>query len=184
MALHRSRPTPWSRFPIATEAACSVGAASTVRYGVDGRHGPMGGSKSRQGAFPGGNAGSCPRITAAFAGRCSFAGNQATFFSNAVAIYHSIAAAARGGTLAFCRKPMPSDAAKCSSCGNWRRDIHELIDDFRRLAIAQINALIIGAILASVSFGAAVWARQRGLSSAITSHPRSSSSPRGSPLGS
>ena len=51
---------------------------------------------------------------------------------------------------------MALDAVKCSSCGNWRRDIHELIDDFRRLAIAQINALIIGTILASVSFAAAV----------------------------
>jgi len=60
------------------------------------------------------------------------------------------------GTCTYCRRAMALDAVKCSSCGNWRRDIHELIDDDRRLAIAQINALIIGTILAGISFAAAV----------------------------
>jgi hypothetical protein len=59
------------------------------------------------------------------------------------------------GTCAFCCKPMPSDAVQCSSCGNWRHDIHQLIDDYRRLAIAQVNALIIGILLTTFSFIAA-----------------------------
>ena len=47
------------------------------------------------------------------------------------------------GACAFCRKPMPSDAIKCSSCQNWRRDIHLLIRDYRRIATTQVVCLVI-----------------------------------------
>jgi hypothetical protein len=48
------------------------------------------------------------------------------------------------GTCAFCCKPMPTDAIKCSSCQNWRRDIFLLIRDYRRMATTQLVCLAIG----------------------------------------
>jgi hypothetical protein len=50
------------------------------------------------------------------------------------------------GTCAFCQKPMPSDAIQCSSCRNWRRDIHLLIGKHHRFALAQIAVVCVGAI--------------------------------------
>ena len=58
-------------------------------------------------------------------------------------------------TCAFCRKPMSSDAIQCSSCRNWRQDIHLLIDTYRKLMLAQVVACTIGALLASLLFVAA-----------------------------
>ncbi|MGO8746509.1 MAG: GYF domain-containing protein [Thermoguttaceae bacterium] len=56
------------------------------------------------------------------------------------------------GTCAFCRKPMPSDALQCSSCQNWRREIHVLIDTYRKLALGQLAVHAIGVPLAVIVF--------------------------------
>ena len=56
------------------------------------------------------------------------------------------------GTCAFCRKPMPSDALQCSSCQNWRRDIHRLVDTYRKLALAQLFSITFGGLLAAILF--------------------------------
>ena len=45
---------------------------------------------------------------------------------------------------------MPSEAVQCSSCRNWRRDVHLLIDTYRKLAIAQLAAFTIGGTLAAL----------------------------------
>ena len=52
------------------------------------------------------------------------------------------------GTCAFCRKPMSLDAIQCPSCQNWRRDIHQLIDTYRKLQLAQLATVIIGGLIA------------------------------------
>jgi len=53
---------------------------------------------------------------------------------------------------AFCRKPMPADAIQCASCQNWRRDIHLLVATYRKLALAQMAAMLVGLPLAVILF--------------------------------
>jgi hypothetical protein len=45
---------------------------------------------------------------------------------------------------------MPTNALQCSSCRNWRRDIHELIAAYHKLELTQLAALLIGGLLALV----------------------------------
>jgi len=64
------------------------------------------------------------------------------------------AAGAETGTCPWCRKDMPSDALQCPSCHNWRREIHLLIEAYRKLALGQIATMIIGVLLA---LGVCLW---------------------------
>ncbi len=48
------------------------------------------------------------------------------------------------GACAFCCKPMPLEAVKCSSCQSWRRDIDLLINKYRNLMRAQLAAILMG----------------------------------------
>ncbi len=59
------------------------------------------------------------------------------------------------GICVFCRKPMPADAIQCSSCRNWRQDIHLLIDTYSKQALAFYVAIAVGTALASLLFVAA-----------------------------
>lgn len=56
------------------------------------------------------------------------------------------------GTCAFCRKALAAEAVQCSSCGNWRRDIHLLIDKHRKLEFAQLVTITLGGFLAAIVF--------------------------------
>lgn len=46
---------------------------------------------------------------------------------------------------------MPLEAIQCSSCNNWRKDIHLLIKEYRRLATTQLVGLAMG-LPATVAF--------------------------------
>lgn len=48
------------------------------------------------------------------------------------------------GVCAFCQTTMPQGAVKCSSCQNWRKDIHILIRQYRRIAATQFLVLVVG----------------------------------------
>jgi len=51
---------------------------------------------------------------------------------------------------AFCPKPMSQEALQCSSCQNWRRDIHVLIDTYRKFTLAQVAAIMLGGLVVFV----------------------------------
>lgn len=59
-------------------------------------------------------------------------------------------------TCAFCQKPMPLKAIQCSSCKNWRQDIHLLIQRYRRLATIQIICLVMGTVGTGLGLGVAL----------------------------
>lgn len=53
---------------------------------------------------------------------------------------------------AFCQKPMPPEAPQCSQCRNWRRDIHLLIEKYKKLTLAAHLGLAVGGLVAMTLF--------------------------------